>query len=359
MSIKEQNLRGNVFKAIVLLIVTFILLVLPLAKADDPSIGEGCVLTQKSDTKYLGSATSYAMNKPRPEVIRVGQTGLKCSFVLGTAAIIGEEFMRATFLSDTDVGGNRAELKRYGGNSSERGILYEIYGDPNGTIPLYFNETQDFMSDKFISIFDKKKSNQTIYVRLTPQPGFYKAGTYFSNITIYWTWDVCRRSGFLGCLRSKGTNQAFNLVMHFIIKNDCFINSNVGNAINFGKGPFIEDLDHSQSKKIVVGCSDDNIDYSIGVSMGNFEQGGVRRMRNKSNINAMINYNIYYGNAAGGRVWKGYREPKESPNRVQKSEGRVSADGRREFDFSAVIEPGQAAKPEGIYEDDVIIDFAF
>lgn len=356
MSIKEQNLRGNVFKAIVLLLVTFMQLVLPPAMADDPSIYEGCVLNPRSDGKYLGKATSYAMNRPRPEVVRVGETGLKCSFVLGTLLV--REYMQATPTSPQFISGNKAELRMQG--SSEGAILYEVFGDPNGRIPLNFNQTEDFLSNKFISIFDKKKGNQPIYIRLIPKPGFYRAGDYISDITIMWSWRVCKTSAALACLfPSTGKNEPFNLRLRFTVINDCFINSNVGNAINFGKGPFIENLDHSQSKKIVVGCSDDNIDYSIGVSMGNFEQGGVRRMRNKNDINAMINYNIYYGNAAGGRVWKGYREAKESPNRVQKSEGRVSSDGRREFDFSAVIEPGQAAKPEGVYEDDVIIDFAF
>ena len=268
---------------------------------------------------------------------------------------VSEDKIWAMITTNSEFNGNVSYLTHSEDPSYK--IKYQVYYDKSLDTPANFGQRQlAFKGNWFEIIQGGQTQIAPLYFRIFPERNIrYLSGRYTARIVNNWSWKVCKRS--IGACVSWEEVEPGAVVavtdINIQVLGDCVIRSDQ-DTLNFGTKPFVQDFD-PVANTITVNCTSDIKDYSVGVSMGKYADGGIRNMKSDSGEN--IAYQIYKGNSK--EVWAGYHEPKDSANRRSKNEADYQNENGQVFRYSAEILSGQTPKPEGDYEDEVIIDFAF
>lgn len=294
-----------------------------------------CTVVAASDASF-GAATSFAAQSTSLQT-STPNAGLNCSGAV-LNVLREDDHLYATLQS------------AHGGLRGPTGdiIPYGAYGDSTTNYPIPFNVQYDYASGQLLNLlglFGGPSTDLPMFFR-TVIGANVAAGVYTDTITIQWDWDYCTGVGLLGvCLgRDQGSGtSSFQVTM--TVTNACEVSSAPDVAL--GQAPTASSFT-PVSQSLSVLCTKDLAVYTVGLSAGQHEAGGRRRM---STAGHELQYDIF--KPGGGTVWGD-----TGSNRVT-SDAPANGVTPQIFDYVVSVYPDQATPPVGIYTDVVIVDVSF
>jgi spore coat protein U-like protein len=296
----------------------------------------------------LGSKTSFDARVGDPSA-GSGASGLSCTGILG---LLASQYVYVS------VSSKDAALTNAAGDA----IDFEVATSVGGT-SLEVGQISGNLATAGLLSFSGPANDVLLYVRLNAA-GNVSSGVYTGTVTLRWHYATCSNVGALGiCLVSwtvsPGVGQTCVLVctlntgslpgaglpvtvtVSLNIERDCRFETD---DIDFGSAPFI-DIMAPVSGQIEITCTKGET-YTVGLSDGNYFDGGRRRMASGTN---RLEYDV---RRPGGIPWNA------SDQRAEQA-APAAGDVPEAFSYEAYLYPDQATPPVGDYFDSLIIDVRF
>lgn len=284
----------------------------------------------------LGSVTSQQV-KGGSAITGNGAFAFTCGPVV-LSALAGTPSIRAT-LQATMTG----LLLRNGANT----IPYQVYTSPGlgtaysgGAVVINLNGTQ------VLNLLNGGTGAQVpLFIATTPGPNI-PAGTYTDTLQLTWVYqNICEGlvnlAGLCLGVLNNGTVSRL-LQVSLTVTNDCTITAP---TVNFGTAPLVSGFP-TVSQGISLLCTK-GMSYTVGMSAGNYPQGGRRQMGNGTN---RLAYDIFKADAT---VW--------GSTATARANGPAIADGAtiHTIPYTASIYQNQPTPPAAVYTDNVVVDVSF
>ena len=184
-----------------------------------------------------------------------------------------------------------------------------------------------------------------VYIATAPGANI-PAGVYTDTLQVTWTYaNICEGLLGLGALcagvNNTGTTTT-SLTVTLTVTNDCTITAP---TVNFGTAPLVSGFP-TVSQNITLLCSK-NMNYTVGMSVGNFAQGGRRRMASGGN---RLAYDIFKGDST---VWGDVGTARQA--------GLAPSDGSslQTIPYTSRVYQDQATPAAAVYTDSVVVDVSF
>lgn len=191
-----------------------------------------------------------------------------------------------------------------------------------------------------------------LYFRTNPSPNV-PAGTYTATVTLRWDWAICTTGALNICAWDRspgltqncvvicgsptnwGTGSLATVTITLVVSKACRIDTLPN--VDFGANALISQFS-AQQRTFAVTCTNTE-GYTLSFDNGQNYQAPWRRLRSGSQY---IRYNLYHN--ASSLIWNA-----ASP---------LTASGTgnsQTFTYQAILDPGQANAPVGVYTDNVLL----
>ncbi len=292
----------------------------------------------------LGDVTSFAIQNTTPR-IAMESTGLECDLGLSSLSAT-EDLIEATIKSM-----NNGYLQHESIAPNENRVNYSIFYDQSYSSVVNYGNPINFTDGNhigFLNISSNNKLTVPIYIRVNPGNYNIVAGKYLDVIQIDWRWNLCSHSDSSpSCMGEKTITIQINLS----ITEDCKITAS---DINFGNSPIIANFDDVFGTVNVI-CTKGST-YSVGLSDGEHEINGQRRINSGSNY---IAYEIYKGMNKGIRWGSLGNERRKSTDADINPNVGGWGDKVQTFNYTAEILKNQENQPSGQYTDYIVVEVKF
>ncbi|MGG2398012.1 spore coat U domain-containing protein [Pseudomonas sp. SH1-B] len=285
----------------------------------------------------LGNTNSLSLRN-MPQQAAAG-AGLSCPGVLQvlTAAYVRVTLQQAGPLVLQDGQGNQ--------------IPFQIYRDAGYNQALVAGQPQQLDAINLLAL-GGSASAIGLYFRTNLGPNV-PAGTYTATVTLRWDWAICTVGLINLCSWSRspgltqpclaicgppnnwGTGSLATLTITLVVNKACRIDTLP--TVNFGANALISQFS-AQQRTFAVTCTNSE-GYTLTFDNGQNYQAPWRRLRNGSEY---IRYNLYHNGSS--LIWNN-----ASP---------LTASGTgnsQNFTYQAILDPGQANAPVGVYTDNVLL----
>lgn len=309
---------------------------------------DACTPTGSSHAN-LGTYSSYSMINLYPlENSKLNSSGFRCNFG-GLLKLLDSDWVSVTYLG--------ADLNLVNQNDPAAKIPFSLYLDQNFETLLHPGIETKYKQGVLLSLLGllgpNKVLDMPIYISVpVVDAGALTAGVYTATVGFSWSWNICRTIGLLGLcvgIPNKGKDVLSFLELNLIIHPDCKISAR---DINFGSQPFVTEFDEVKGV-INIACTKGTA-YKVGLSQGENYQQGYRQLKSGSDL---IAYNIYKGRTK--ETWGDTESSKRSSSDADILPGVGLGSSAQGFNYTAEILPGQDAKPEGTYKDQIMIKVEF
>lgn len=285
----------------------------------------------------LGSTNSLTLRTSQQST--AAGAGLSCPGVLQalTSAYVRVTLQNTGSLVLSDGKGNQ--------------IPFQVYRDAGYNQALVAGQAQQLDA---INLLALGTSNSAIglYFRTNPGPNA-PAGTYTATLSLRWDWAICTLGLIDLCSWSRspgltqpclaicgppnnwGTGSLATVTITLVVSKACRIDTLPN--VDFGANALISQFS-AQQRTFAVTCTNTE-GYTLSFDNGQNYQAPWRRLRSGSQY---IRYNLYHN--ASSLIWNA-----ASP---------LTASGTgnsQTFTYQAILDPGQANAPVGVYTDNVLL----
>lgn len=285
----------------------------------------------------LGSTNSLSLRTTQQQA--AAGAGLSCPGLLQalSAAYVRVTLQNAGALALQDGQGNQ--------------IPFQIYQDSGYNQALVAGQPQQLGAINLLAV-GSTSTAIGLYFRTNPGPNV-PAGTYTATVTLRWDWAICtvgavnicawdRSPGLTqscvvicGAPTNWGTGSLATLTITLVVSKACRIDTLPN--VDFGANALISQFS-AQQRTFAVTCTSTE-GYTLSFDNGQNYQAPWRRLSNGSQY---IRYNLYYSSSS--LIWNA-----ASP---------LTASGTgnsQSFSYQAILDPGQANAPVGVYTDNVLL----
>lgn len=284
----------------------------------------------------LGSVTSFQV-KDGAAVTGSGQFSFTCGGVV-LSVLAGTPTIKATL---------QASLSGLTLKNGANSIPYQVFSSPALNTSYSGGAVVINLSGNNVVTLLNGGSGALVPVYLSTAPGAnIPAGTYTDALQLTWQYqNICEGLVNLAglCLGTLYNNTVTRtLTVSLTVTNDCSINAP---PVNFGSAPLVSGFP-TVSQSVSLRCTKGMV-YTVGMSVGNFQQGGRRQMASGGN---RLAYDIF---KADSTVW--------GPATTARANGPAAADGTttQTIPYTATIYQNQTTPPAGTYTDNVVVDVSF
>jgi spore coat protein U-like protein len=309
-----------------------VLLVLGMARD-----GSACTPSPGSPASF-GSMTSFVAAATE-QTTSSTNAGITC------AGSIAEILASGNFINATMTSQNAGLM----GPSGDL-IDYKLYADPAGAHPIQFGVTINYISAallNLLNLFQGSAVSIPLYFRTTPGANVAQ-GTYQDVVTVQWHWRYCTGI-LLGSFCALGSwvegLSTSEVPVELRVTAACQVT--LAPDIDFGQAP-MAGLFTPVVQSIAVLCTKDLAAYTVGLSAGDFPQGGRRSMANGAH---RLQYDIFKG--ASPQIWG-----TDGADRYANA-GPANGSTAQLFPYTAAIYPDQTTPPPGQYSDVIIVNVDF
>lgn len=285
----------------------------------------------------LGTSNSLSL-RTSPQSAAAG-AGLSCPGIL---QVLTAAYVRVTLQTTGPL-----VLQDGQGNQ----IPFQIYRDAGYNQALVAGQAQQLDAINLLAL-GGSASAIGLYFRTNPGPNV-PAGTYTATIALRWDWAICTVGLINLCSWSRspgltqpclavcgppnnwGTGSATTVTITLVVSKACRIDTLPN--VDFGAQALISQFS-TQQRTFAVTCTTTE-GYTLTFDNGQNYQAPWRRLRSGSNY---IRYNLYHN--ASSLIWNA-----ASPL-------PASGTGNSQtFTYQAILDPGQANAPVGVYTDNVLL----
>lgn len=322
-------------------------------------LGQGrafaCSVSHPNSQADFGTWSSIELESITPVTTAQPSAGITCdgAFVgVGGGLLFDTDYIHATVTGVNTLSGF-FHLVHTNGDS----VPYRIFADPNFQHEIAPGTTYNYSNAYLLELLGLLGTGNSAELpmsfRLENQSGVnLEPGVYSDTLTIAWDWRRCSGVDVLGllCVLYSEGSATTTIQVLMTVEADCIIDA--ANA-NFGSAPLVGAFD-SVTQTINIRCSKTQ-SYSVGLSRGLHDIGGVRRLRNGEHY---LLYDIFKG-PAGTEPWTELGVERRSSSSAEINPAELDGVVSQGFIYRAVIRPEQATPPPGVYTDTIIVDVAF
>lgn len=289
----------------------------------------------------LGSTNSLSLRTAQQQA--AAGAGLSCP---GLLQVLAGAYVRVTLQ-------NAGTLALQDGQGNQ--IPFQIYHDSGYSQALVSGQPQQLGAINLLAV-GSTATAIGLYFRTNPGPNV-PAGTYTATVTLRWDWAICTVGALNICAWNRspgltqncvvicgsptnwGTGSLATLTITLVVSKACRIDTLPN--VDFGANALISQFS-AQQRTFAVTCTNTE-GYTLSFDNGQNYQAPWRRLRNGSQY---IRYNLYYSGSS--LIWNA-----ASP---------LTASGTgnsQSFNYQAILDPGQANAPVGVYTDDVLLIISY
>ncbi|QHM72415.1 Csu type fimbrial protein [Mixta intestinalis] len=306
-----------------------------------------CALPASSAS--FGTVTSFTVNTTASTSSTTANVNCGSG---STLTLLSSNNITLQLASASAVSGNRGALIRAGATGGDA-IPVQLCTAANcatemtiGATPITYSSSQLL---NLIGLLGGLNFSIPLYLRTLPGQ-VVAAGNYTLTLNLAVTYRICTGVAALGiCLAGQDQNGSgtIPITLSLTITNDC--TTITAPNVSFGSAPLVSGFS-SVSQSINVVCTKGST-YTVGLSNGNYANGGVRNMANGAN---RLSYEIYKGSSSNR--WG----PVGTERQASSNATAVSSDGlTRTFPYTARILTTQNTPSAGNYTDSVVVDLSF
>lgn len=285
----------------------------------------------------LGNTNSLSLRTTQQQA--AAGAGLACP---GLLQVLAGAYVRVTLQ-------NPGTLALQDGQGNQ--IPFQVFQDAGYNQALVAGQPQQLGAINLLAL----GGNSTaigLYFRTNPGPNV-PAGTYTATITLRWDWAICTVGALNICAWNRspgltqtcvlicgaptnwGTGSLATLTVTLVVSKACRVDTLPN--VDFGANALISQFS-AQQRTFAVTCTNTE-GYTLSFDNGQNYQAPWRRLTNGSQF---IRYNLYYSGSS--LIWNA-----ASP---------LTASGTgnsQSFNYQAILDPGQANAPVGVYTDNVLL----
>ena len=285
----------------------------------------------------LGSTNSLSLRTTAQSA--AAGAGLSCP---GLLQVLTAAYVRVTLQ-------NSGTLALQDGQGNQ--IPFQIYQDTGYSQVLVSGQPQQLGAINLLAV-GSTSSAIGLYFR-TNLGTNVPAGTYTATVTLRWDWAICATGVLSACIWDRspglvqpclavcgaptnwGSGSLATLTITLVVSKACRIDSLP--AVDFGAQALVSQFT-AQQRTFAVTCTNSE-GYTLTFDNGQNYQAPWRRLNNAGQY---LRYNLYHNGSS--LIWN--------------AAAPLTANGTgdsQSFTYQAILDPGQANAPVGVYTDNVLL----